>query len=191
MRVGAKSTKSCINVVHVCSPGFPHTCLRSGSRTFCMPSYICTPALFPQSFATPYTTYSLPPQVAGARAERDTLADQNAALARTTHQLMTGSPADLDVSFSSGGVGSLSTAVSLSAEPLSTPASYGGGGVGSIGVGAAGVAVRQRAASDPVSTGAQEVHGGGAQTASAPGGSCAWQCLNSSVLHRSFASWYC
>lgn len=79
-------------------------------------------------------------QVAGARAERDTLADQNAALARTTHQLMAGAPT-LEGSLSLGSVGSLGV-------PASAPVSFSGGGTdGSVGP----LPVRQRALSEPAS----------------------------------------
>jgi len=46
-------------------------------------------------------------QVAGARAERDTLADQNTALARTTHQLMAGTAAPGSGPYGSSGIGSI------------------------------------------------------------------------------------
>jgi hypothetical protein len=102
-------------------------------------------------------------QVAGARAERDTLADQNAALARTTHQLMAGGPSSQhDGSMSPGGVGSLGSL----AGPVSAPVSFSGGaGEGSSGP----LPVRPRAVSEPTSA---VPEGGGAGALKLETGNC-------------------
>lgn len=104
---------------------------------------VCQP--HPPANARPAAVCALLLQVAGARAERDTMADQAAALARTTHQLMAGggtAAGAQDGSMSPGGVGSLGGGPVST--PLSAPVSLEKGGSG-----VASLQLRQRAASEP------------------------------------------
>lgn len=120
---------------------------------------------------------SMCPQVAGARAERDTLADQNATLARTTHQLMAGPAADTPPGSTSAAAAAAGQQGTLSA-PVSISSGLGDSSFVST-------AMRQRAASDPVSGAAPGPDSSGADgssTGAAGGATAAAQRITSGQL---------
>jgi hypothetical protein len=123
--------------------GLPQQSLRAGLDQYGSTG-LCTQHL-PHVLSFDPSPWARVVQVAGARAERDTLADQNAALARTTHQLMAGGTSSQhDGSMSPGGVGSLGSLVG----PVSAPVSLSGAaGDGSISL----LPVRPRVLSEPAS----------------------------------------
>lgn len=124
-------------------------------------------------------------QVAGARAERDTLADQNAALARTTHQLMAGTAAPGSGAYGSSGIGSISgdgvgggNGSAPAGPSASAPVSLNGAAADTSAQGLQ----RQRALSDPSAVTAEGGAGGPSPAAAGGGASAAAARITSGQL---------